>query len=73
MAPYRLGPPGPAPHNRPESSVTPRTPRPITHHLKPRLATALFRRYLHACVVRDRGSPLATGALGETHRLGTRP
>ncbi|MGW4345335.1 hypothetical protein ACWEL8_09685 [Streptomyces sp. NPDC004690] len=40
----------PSPHDLPETPVTPRTPPPISHHLKPRLATALFRRYLRACI-----------------------
>ncbi|MFB7630517.1 hypothetical protein ACFC0M_06150 [Streptomyces sp. NPDC056149] len=30
--------------------VTPRTPPPLSHHLTPRLASALFRRYLRACI-----------------------
>jgi hypothetical protein len=33
----------------------------MSHRLKPRLATALFRRYLRACIPAgpDRASPLA--------------
>ncbi|MDX3372226.1 hypothetical protein PV387_40680 [Streptomyces sp. ME02-6987-2C] len=42
-------PQGPAPDHQ-RSPVAPRAPAPISHRLKPRLATALFRRYLRACV-----------------------
>ncbi|MDX2624884.1 hypothetical protein PV356_36375, partial [Streptomyces sp. WI03-5b] len=55
-----------------------RTPPPISHRLKPRLATALFRRYLRACILAgsDRASPLAgarpEAVLAETQRVGQR-
>ncbi|GAA2442445.1 hypothetical protein GCM10010433_49490 [Streptomyces pulveraceus] len=41
---------GPTPHDPQETPVVPRTPPPISHLLKPRLATAVFRRYLRACI-----------------------
>ncbi|MDX2683240.1 hypothetical protein [Streptomyces soliscabiei] len=56
----------------PEKPVAPRTPPPISNRLKPRLATALFRRYLRACIPTDpdHTSPLAgarpEAALAET-------
>jgi hypothetical protein len=42
-------------------SEKPVTPPPITHHLKPRLATALFRHYLRTCIPLgpDRATPPA--------------
>ncbi|MEV3851293.1 hypothetical protein AB0J30_31470, partial [Streptomyces microflavus] len=58
--------------------VTPRTPPPINSQLKPRLATALFRRYLRACIPTgpDSGSPLAgarpEAVLAESQRVGQR-
>ncbi|SBT91847.1 hypothetical protein GA0115233_103634 [Streptomyces sp. DI166] len=62
----------------PEKPVAPRTPPPISNRLKPRLATALFRRYLRACIPTgpDHTSPL-TGArpeavLTESQRVGQR-
>ncbi|WP_121740440.1 hypothetical protein [Streptomyces sp. E1N211] len=51
---------------------------PISHRLKPRLATALFRRYLCACIPTgpDRTAPLAgarpEAVLTETQRVGQR-
>ncbi|GAU70757.1 hypothetical protein SSP35_22_00600 [Streptomyces sp. NBRC 110611] len=63
-------------HYQPETPVTPRTPAPITRHLKPRLATALFRRYLRACIPtsRDQTVPLAgarpEAVLDEARRIG---
>ncbi|WP_189696582.1 hypothetical protein, partial [Streptomyces chromofuscus] len=68
----------PRPHHRPEKPVAPRTPPPISRHLKPRLATALFRRYLRACIPTgpDRTVPLAGtrpgAALDEAPRIGNR-
>ncbi|MER6331127.1 hypothetical protein ABT298_17730, partial [Streptomyces sp. NPDC001034] len=62
----------------PETPVATRTPPPISHRLKPRLATALFRRYLRACIPTgpDRATPLAgarpEGVLTETQRVGQR-
>ncbi|MEV5449461.1 hypothetical protein [Streptomyces sp. NPDC052535] len=62
----------------PEKPVAPRTPPPISNRLKPRLATALFRRYLRACIPTgpDHASPLAgarpEAALTETQRVGQR-
>ncbi|WP_406111766.1 hypothetical protein OG698_37655 [Streptomyces sp. NBC_01003] len=62
----------------PEKPVAPRTPPPISNRLKPRLATALFRRYLRACIPTgpDRASPLADArpeaVLAETQRVGNR-
>ncbi|MCT7351749.1 hypothetical protein N4P33_06125, partial [Streptomyces sp. 15-116A] len=55
------GPPTAPPPDSPEKPVAERTPAPISHRLKPRLATALFRRYLRACITAgpDRASPLA--------------
>ncbi|WP_338484020.1 hypothetical protein VM636_07220 [Streptomyces sp. SCSIO 75703] len=55
------GPPTSPPPNSTEKPVAERTPAPISHRLKPRLATALFRRYLRACITAgpDRASPLA--------------
>ncbi|MFF1420042.1 hypothetical protein [Streptomyces sp. NPDC058280] len=53
-------------------------PPPITDRLKPRLATALFRRYLRACIPAgpDRASPPTgagpEGVLAETKRIGHR-
>jgi len=61
-----------------EKPVAPRTPPPISNRLKPRLATALFRRYLRACIPTgpDRTSPLAgarpEAVLAETQRVGHR-
>ncbi|CAL9368614.1 hypothetical protein SUDANB151_00801 [Streptomyces sp. enrichment culture] len=58
--------------------VVPRPPPPISHRLKPRLATALFRRYLRACIPTgpDRAVPLAgarpEAILTETQRVGQR-
>ncbi|WP_258198751.1 hypothetical protein [Streptomyces sp. A244] len=55
-----------------------RTPPPISNRLKPRLATALFRRYLRAFIPSgpDHASPLAgarpEAALAETQRVGHR-
>ncbi|WP_222943201.1 hypothetical protein, partial [Streptomyces parvus] len=54
----------------------PRTPPPINSRLTPRLATALFRRYLRACIPTgpDSGSPLAgarpEAVLAESQRVG---
>ncbi|MDG5808477.1 hypothetical protein P9869_38690 [Streptomyces ossamyceticus] len=68
---------GPAPTHR--SFVIPAvgpTPPPITVYDAPRLATALFRHYLRACIVRspDAAHPLSGGrpeaALDESRRLG---
>ncbi|MFD7137026.1 hypothetical protein [Streptomyces sp. NPDC059894] len=62
----------------PEKPVAPRTPPPISNRLKPRLATALFRHYLRACIPTrpDRPSPLAgarpEAVLAETQDLGQR-
>ncbi|MFJ8248489.1 hypothetical protein [Streptomyces sp. NPDC094466] len=62
----------------PELPVTPRTPPPVNSRLKPRLATALFRRYLRACIPTgpDSGSPLAgarpEAVLAESQRVGQR-
>ncbi|MFG2924217.1 hypothetical protein ACGFYA_22270 [Streptomyces sp. NPDC048305] len=62
----------------PGETVTPRTPPLISKQIKPRLATALFRRYLRACLPTgpDRPSPLAgarpESALAETQRVGHR-
>lgn len=55
------GPPTSPPPDSPEKPVAERTPAPISHRLKPRLATALFRRYLRACTTAgpDRAAPLA--------------
>ncbi|MFF5719338.1 hypothetical protein [Streptomyces buecherae] len=59
-----------------EKPVTPRTPPPISSRITPRLATALFRRYLRACIPTgpDRLSPLAGArpetVLGKTSRAG---
>ncbi|MFE3381504.1 hypothetical protein [Streptomyces anulatus] len=70
-------PPTTAPRS-PEKPVAPRTPPPISSLLKPRLATALFRRYLRACIPTDpdHASPLAGGrpeaALAEAQRTGQR-
>ncbi|NUS83888.1 MAG: hypothetical protein HOY75_14365, partial [Streptomyces sp.] len=64
--------------NSPENPVTARTPAPISHRLSPRLATALFRRYLRACIATgpDRTSLLAgahpESVLAETQRVGHR-
>lgn len=63
---------------RRRNAVAPRTPPPISHRLKPRLATALFRRYLRACIPTspDRAAPLAGArpedVLTETQRVGQR-
>ncbi|MFE7960391.1 hypothetical protein [Streptomyces sp. NPDC057413] len=41
------------PHPKPQplgEAVTPRTPPPMSRRLSPRLATAVFRRYLRACI-----------------------
>ncbi|MFJ6709059.1 MULTISPECIES: hypothetical protein [unclassified Streptomyces] len=60
----------------PEKPVATRNPPPISNRLKPRLATALFRHYLRACIPAspDRTSPLAGGSpepvVAETQRLG---
>ncbi|MET9955448.1 hypothetical protein ABZ135_28430 [Streptomyces sp. NPDC006339] len=65
----------PRPARPPEKPVAPRTPTPITSLLKPRLATALFRRYLRACIPTgpNQVSPLAgarpEGGLAETQRV----
>ncbi|MET8683705.1 hypothetical protein ABZV77_05770 [Streptomyces sp. NPDC004732] len=65
------------PHPPQESTVThepDRTPPPITTDRKPRLVTALFRRYLRAVTVgsKERTNPLAGGrpeaALDEARR-----
>ncbi|GAB2719633.1 hypothetical protein GCM10027072_11010 [Streptomyces bullii] len=62
----------------PEKPVAPRTPPPISNRLKPRLATALFRRYLRACIPTgpDHTSPLTgarpEGVLTESQRVGQR-
>ncbi|MFE6166028.1 hypothetical protein ACFQ7F_44835, partial [Streptomyces sp. NPDC056486] len=62
----------------PEKPVTARTPPPISHRLTPRLATALFRRYLRACTPTgpDRTSPPAgarpKAVLAESQRMGHR-
>ncbi|WP_139062994.1 hypothetical protein [Streptomyces griseoaurantiacus] len=62
----------------PEKPVAPRTPPPISNRLKPRLATALFRRYLRACIPSgpDHTSPLAgarpEAVLTEAQRVGQR-
>jgi hypothetical protein len=62
-----------------EEAVVPRTPPPISRRLKPRLATALFRRYLRACIPAgpDRAVVLAgarpEAALDEDRRIGHRP
>ncbi|MEU4173762.1 hypothetical protein [Streptomyces sp. NPDC026589] len=72
--------PGPPtqPPQLPENPVASRTRPQISNRLKPRLATALFRRYLRACIPTgpDRTSPLAgarpEGALAETQRVGQR-
>ncbi|MEV2258464.1 hypothetical protein AB0J13_07360 [Streptomyces anulatus] len=62
----------------PETPVTARTLTPISSLIKPRLATALFRRYLRACIPTgpDRTSPLAgarpEAVLAEAQRLGQR-
>ncbi|MFE6656678.1 hypothetical protein ACFVLG_31970, partial [Streptomyces rochei] len=55
------GPPTSPPPDSTEKPVADRTPAPISDRLKPRLATALFRRYLRACITAspDRASPLA--------------
>ncbi|MFE2521990.1 hypothetical protein ACFXG9_43355, partial [Streptomyces mirabilis] len=75
------GPPGgpaPAPTDLPEKPIAARTPPPISNRLKPRLAAALFRRYLRACIPTgpDRPSPLAgarpEAVLAETQRFGQR-
>lgn len=68
------GPPTPA-IRAPEKPVVTRTPPPISNLLKPRLATALFRRYLRACIPNgpDHASPLAgahpEAVLTETQRV----
>ncbi|MFI8880293.1 hypothetical protein [Streptomyces sp. NPDC055243] len=60
----------------PEKPVAARTPPPISNRLTPRLATALFRRYLRACIPSgpDRTSPLAgarpEAVLAERQRMG---
>ncbi|MEV5843636.1 hypothetical protein AB0M32_16910 [Streptomyces sp. NPDC051985] len=60
----------------PEKPVATRTPPPISTRLKPRLATALFRRYLRTCIPTgpDRTSPPAGSrpetVLAKTQRLG---
>ncbi|MFF1280669.1 hypothetical protein ACFVY4_07795 [Streptomyces sp. NPDC058299] len=62
----------------PEKPVAPRTPPPISNRLKPRLATALFRRYLRACIPTDPDhTSLLAGArpeavLAEAQRVGQR-
>ncbi|GLW47570.1 hypothetical protein Stsp02_32320 [Streptomyces sp. NBRC 14336] len=72
------GPPGHRTARFQENPVVTRTPPPISHRLKPRLATALFRRYLRACIPTgpDRATPLAgarpEGVLAETQRVGHR-
>ncbi|WP_159083373.1 hypothetical protein [Streptomyces sp. P3] len=70
---------GHPPHRSiPEKPVAARTPPPISNRLQPRLATALFRRYLCACIPTgpDRASPLAgarpEAVLAETQRVGHR-
>ncbi|WP_245726834.1 hypothetical protein [Streptomyces longwoodensis] len=71
-------PPGHRTARFPEKPVATRTPLPISDRLKPRLATALFRRYLRACIPADpdRASPLAgarpEAVLAETQRVGQR-
>lgn len=68
----------PSPSTRRSNPVAPRMPPPISHRLRPRLATALFRRYLRACIPTgpDRASPLADirpeSGLAETQRVGQR-
>lgn len=47
----------PADH-RLEKPVTPPTPPSISRRLPPRLATALFRRYLRACIPTDPSRPI---------------
>ncbi|MCX4531064.1 hypothetical protein [Streptomyces sp. NBC_01669] len=75
-APRRGHPPKPT--QLPEKPVASRTPPQISHRLTPRLATALFRRYLRACIPTgpDRTSPLAgarpEAVLAETQRVGQR-
>nr|WP_251692173.1 hypothetical protein [Streptomyces sp. CHD11] len=70
------GPPPTAPPRLPEKPVAVRTLPPISHRLKPRLATALFRRYLRACIPTgpDHAAPLAgarpEAVLIETQRVG---
>ncbi|WP_406436068.1 hypothetical protein OHB00_18890 [Streptomyces sp. NBC_00631] len=62
----------------PEKPVAARTPPPISNRLQPRLATALFRRYLRACIPTgpDRTTLLAgarpEAVLAETQRVGHR-
>ncbi|MGW0137550.1 hypothetical protein [Streptomyces calvus] len=38
-------------HDQPENPVEHHAAPPIRQHFKPRFATALFRRYLRACIV----------------------
>ncbi|MCC9705974.1 hypothetical protein E4N62_12345 [Streptomyces sp. MNU76] len=77
--PGRPGPLGAA-HRNPipgETCSSPHTP-PISNRLQPRLATALFRRYLRACIPTgpDRITLLAgarpEAVLAETQRVGHR-
>ncbi|MFG3038084.1 hypothetical protein ACGFYZ_14355 [Streptomyces sp. NPDC048330] len=61
-----------------ENPVVPRIPPPVSRRLKPRLATALFRRYLRACIptgtARTSPIPLAgarpEAVLDESRRIG---
>ncbi|MFE3645886.1 hypothetical protein ACFXOM_33765 [Streptomyces sp. NPDC059169] len=71
--------PGPPPTAPPTGApAIPRTTPPISRRLKPSLATALFRRYLRACIATgpDRVSPLAgtrpEAVLSEARRIGHR-
>ncbi|MEH0441959.1 hypothetical protein QBA74_41855 [Streptomyces scabiei] len=50
----------------PEKPVAARTPPPISNRLQPRLATALFRRYLRACIPTGPDHTLLAGARPET-------
>ncbi|WAX77078.1 hypothetical protein [Streptomyces sp. KMM 9044] len=71
------GPPT-APPRLLEKPVAARTLPPISHRRKPRLATALFRRYLRACIPTgpDHAAPLAgarpEAVLTETQHVGQR-
>ncbi|MCL7369627.1 hypothetical protein, partial [Streptomyces ardesiacus] len=59
-----------------EKPVAERAPALISHRLKPRLATNLFRRYLRACITAgpDRASSLTSArpesVLNETQPVG---